>query len=171
MAVRESPSQGGKCVTSSGAIAEYSASERCGDYLQIGLQIDGVMTRAYMTSGEKICLGAAELNGQAKAKEHEAKPVEVHAEVEANAKCEVKLDEKRAGVQVEEAHFGERRMASRGRRYQSNRSLAVKCSLQNVTSHGFCGGTDLTSRSWVHRPNQSSVRARAISFHWLFVDS
>lgn len=62
MAARSGPNRESKQVATIGAGAEYMATGRCGDYLQIRLEIDGVPTTAYVTHtiGEMLLLVAAE---------------------------------------------------------------------------------------------------------------
>jgi len=62
MAVKTGPNRESKQIATIDAGAEYSATGRCGDYLQIRIEIDGVMTTSYVphTLGDLVLLVPAE---------------------------------------------------------------------------------------------------------------
>lgn len=63
MAVKAGPSRESKQIATVPAGAEYIATGRCGDYLQVRIEIDGVMTTAYVphTLGDMLLLVPAEV--------------------------------------------------------------------------------------------------------------
>jgi len=63
MAVRAAPNRESKQVYTALAGTDYLATGRCGDYLQVSLEIDGVLTAAYVTHtiGDMVLLVPAEL--------------------------------------------------------------------------------------------------------------
>lgn len=67
MAVRAAPTRDSKQVATIAAGADYFAMGRCGDYLQIKLETDGVTTTAYVTHtiGDMVLLVPAETDAQA----------------------------------------------------------------------------------------------------------